>query len=130
MRLEDAGLYMCQINTDPMTSQSAWLSVQIPPDIDMARCISTIYLRVSTTYLHHISRTSSDVTAREHEDTARLTCRAHGRPRPTIAWRREGGGKIRVRTAHHQHRAVEVRIYRYFDFDNFGKLLDVSRLLG
>ena len=37
VRLEDAGLYMCQINTDPMTSQSAWLSVQIPPDIDMAR---------------------------------------------------------------------------------------------
>ena len=39
---------MCQINTDPMTSQSAWLSVQIPPDIDMAR-------------------TSGDITAREHE---------------------------------------------------------------
>ena len=48
MSLEDGGLYMCQINTDPMTSQSAWLSVQIPPDIDMAR-------------------TSGDITAREHE---------------------------------------------------------------
>ena len=46
--LDDGGLYMCQINTDPMTSQSAWLSVQIPPDIDMAR-------------------TSGDITAREHE---------------------------------------------------------------
>ena len=35
--LDDGGLYMCQINTDPMTSQSAWLGVMIPPDIDMAR---------------------------------------------------------------------------------------------
>ena len=34
--VEDGGLYMCQINTDPMTSQSAWLNVMIPPDIDMA----------------------------------------------------------------------------------------------
>ena len=46
--LDDGGLYMCQINTDPMTSQSAWLGVMIPPDIDMAR-------------------TSGDITAREHE---------------------------------------------------------------
>ena len=54
VRLEDAGLYMCQINTDPMTSQSAWLSVQIPPDIDMARCITTTYLQHIYEYLQYI----------------------------------------------------------------------------
>ena len=47
MSLDDGGLYMCQIITDPMTSQSACLGVMIPPDIDMAR-------------------TSGDITAREH----------------------------------------------------------------
>ena len=35
--MDDAGLYMCQINTDPMRAQSAWLRVKIPPDIDMER---------------------------------------------------------------------------------------------
>ena len=80
---------MCQINTDPMTSQSAWLSVLIPPDIDT-------------------NRTSGDITAHEHEDTARLTCHARGVPRPKIVWRREGGGKIRIRSNHHQQRSVDV----------------------
>ena len=87
--LDDGGNYMCQVNTDPMISQTAWLSVQIPPDIDMAR-------------------TSGDMTAREHQDTAQLNCRADGVPQPTIVWRREGGGNIRVRSSHHQPRTVEV----------------------
>ena len=86
---EDSGNYMCQVNTDPMIYQSAWLSVMIPPDIDM-------------------KLTSGDITAREHEDTAQLSCQADGVPRPRIVWRREGGGKIRVRTSHHQHRQVEL----------------------
>ena len=89
MTTEDSGNYMCQVNTDPMIYQSAWLSVMIPPDIDM-------------------EQTSGDITAREHEDTAQLSCQADGVPRPRIVWRREGGGKIRVRTSHHQHRQVEV----------------------
>ena len=94
---------MCQINTDPMTYQSAWLSVMIPPDIDM-------------------SRTSGDISTREHEDTARLTCHANGVPRPKIVWRREGGGKIRVKTSHHQHR-LKTNIYRNF-LSFFHKLFD------
>ena len=73
--MDDGGNYMCQINTDPMTYQSAWLNVMVPPDIDMAH-------------------TSGDIVAREHEDTARLVCTAKGVPRPRIVWRREGGLKI------------------------------------
>ena len=34
---EDRGVYMCQINTDPMIYQRAQLDVNIPPDIDGAR---------------------------------------------------------------------------------------------
>ena len=55
-----------------------------------------------------MSRTSGDLTAREHQDTALLTCQAHGVPRPRIVWRREGGGQIRVKSSHQQHRMVEV----------------------
>ena len=68
MTTEDSGNYMCQVNTDPMIYQSAWLSVMIPPDIDM-------------------EQTSGDITAREHEDTAQLSCQADGVPRPRIVWR-------------------------------------------
>jgi len=87
--VEDAGNYMCQINTDPMTAQTAHLAVMVPPDIDM-------------------TRTSGDITAREHSDTAQLECAAKGVPKPKIVWRREGGQKIRMRNAQHQPRLLEV----------------------
>ena len=38
---EDRGVYMCQINTDPMIYQRAQLDVNIPPDIDGARTSGT-----------------------------------------------------------------------------------------
>lgn len=31
--MEDRGQYMCQVNTDPMKMQTAFLEVVIPPDI-------------------------------------------------------------------------------------------------
>lgn len=31
--MEDRGSYMCQVNTDPMKMQTAYLEVVIPPDI-------------------------------------------------------------------------------------------------
>jgi len=87
--VEDAGNYMCQVNTDPMTFQTAHMAVMVPPDIDM-------------------TRTSGDITAREHSDTAQLECAANGVPQPKIAWKREGGLKIRTKNAQHAHRMVEI----------------------
>jgi neurotrimin len=33
VKMEDRGSYMCQVNTDPMKMQTAYLEVVIPPDI-------------------------------------------------------------------------------------------------
>ncbi|KAG8040477.1 hypothetical protein G9C98_002473 [Cotesia typhae] len=74
---EDRGLYMCQVNTDPMKSQSAFLEVVIPPDI-----IS--------------EETSGDMMVPEGS-SAKLTCKARGYPKPEIVWRREDRGDIIVR---------------------------------
>ncbi|XP_023287950.1 lachesin [Orussus abietinus] len=75
---EDRGVYMCQVNTDPMKSQSAYLEVVIPPDI-----IS--------------EETSGDLMVPEG-GSAKLVCRARGYPTPEIQWRREDGGDIIART--------------------------------
>ncbi|RLU24781.1 hypothetical protein DMN91_002871 [Ooceraea biroi] len=75
---EDRGIYMCQINTDPMKSQSAFLEVVIPPDI-----IS--------------EETSNDLMVPEG-GSAKLVCKARGYPKPEIAWKREDGAEIISRT--------------------------------
>ncbi|VEN56650.1 unnamed protein product, partial [Callosobruchus maculatus] len=79
VRREDRGLYMCQVNTDPMKMQAAFLEVVIPPDI--------IY-----------EETSGDMMVPEG-GSAKLICRARGFPKPRIVWRREDGAQIIVRTA-------------------------------
>ncbi|KZC14516.1 Lachesin [Dufourea novaeangliae] len=74
---EDEGVYMCQINTDPMKWQTGMLSIVVPPDF--------------------ISEdTSSDVMVREGGQV-KLTCRARGVPPPRVSWRREDGKKIVIR---------------------------------
>nr|CAH7751255.1 unnamed protein product [Callosobruchus chinensis] len=70
---------MCQVNTDPMKMQAAFLEVVIPPDI--------IY-----------EETSGDMMVPEG-GSAKLICRARGFPKPRIVWRREDGAQIIVRTA-------------------------------
>ena len=42
---EDAGNYMCQVNTDPMTAQIAHLAVMVPPDIDNTRTSGELGLK-------------------------------------------------------------------------------------
>ena len=42
----DRGIYMCQINTVPMMSQSASLDVLVPPDIDVDRSSPDPEIRV------------------------------------------------------------------------------------
>jgi len=65
---------MCQVNTDPMRSQVAWLDVMVPPEI---------------------TRSSADQETREG-DTAKLECHSDGYPRPRISWRREGQKAIKA----------------------------------
>ncbi|XP_014488800.1 PREDICTED: lachesin-like [Dinoponera quadriceps] len=77
-RREDRGIYMCQVNTDPMKSQSAFLEVVIPPDI-----IS--------------EETTNDLMVPEG-GAAKLVCKARGYPKPEIMWRREDGTEIISRT--------------------------------
>ncbi|XP_077284960.1 lachesin-like [Arctopsyche grandis] len=67
----DRGWYMCQINTDPMKSHTAFLEVVVPPDI-----------------LEY--PTSGDLVAREGTSVT-LKCAAAGSPSPKVSWRREGG---------------------------------------
>ncbi|XP_012219319.1 lachesin-like [Linepithema humile] len=74
---EDGGLYMCQINTDPMKSQTGMLSIVEPPDFDS-------------------EATSSDVMVGEGNQV-KLTCRARGVPEPRVSWRREDGRNIIIR---------------------------------
>ncbi|XP_049824688.1 lachesin isoform X2 [Aethina tumida] len=74
VKREDRGQYMCQVNTDPMKMQTAFLEVVIPPDI--------VY-----------EETSGDMMVPEG-GSAKLVCKARGYPKPKILWKREDGGPI------------------------------------
>lgn len=73
----DSGLYMCQINTEPMVSQIGILEVVEAPDI--------LY-----------NRTSNDTICMESSDVT-LNCEARGYPEPTITWQREDKQNIVLR---------------------------------
>ncbi|XP_058812422.1 lachesin-like isoform X2 [Topomyia yanbarensis] len=81
VKMEDRGLYMCQVNTDPMKMQTAFLEVVIPPDV--------IY-----------EETSGDMMVPEG-GSAKLVCKARGYPKPKIIWRREDGREIIARNGTH-----------------------------
>ncbi|XP_026755688.2 lachesin-like [Galleria mellonella] len=76
VRLSDGGNYMCQVNTDPMITQTHQLQVFVPPDIVD-------------------SGSSSEVIIHEGDDVA-LHCSASGTPLPTITWRREDSTEMRI----------------------------------
>ncbi|XP_069165301.1 lachesin isoform X2 [Procambarus clarkii] len=76
VRPSDRGMYMCQVNSDPMMSQVGFLDVQVPPDIID-------------------EESSSEVVVKESQDVT-LECRARGSPKPVISWKREDGGKIDI----------------------------------
>ncbi|XP_076749305.1 lachesin isoform X2 [Xylocopa sonorina] len=79
-RETDRGWYMCQVNTDPMSSNTGFLEVVVPPDI----------LDDST---------STDMVVREGSNVT-LRCAATGTPEPTVTWRREVGGAITLSNSH------------------------------
>ncbi|XP_069672623.1 lachesin-like isoform X2 [Periplaneta americana] len=74
---EDRGMYMCQINTDPMKSQMGYLDVVVPPDFVN-------------------EDTSGDVMVPEG-GTVKLTCRARGYPVPHVLWRREDNADLVIK---------------------------------
>ncbi|XP_061935080.1 lachesin-like isoform X3 [Apis cerana] len=76
----DRGWYMCQVNTDPMSSNTGFLEVVVPPDI----------LDDST---------STDMEVREGSNVT-LRCAATGTPKPKVMWRREVGGTITQANSH------------------------------
>ncbi|GAB1861865.1 Lachesin [Camponotus japonicus] len=77
----DSGTYMCQVNTDPMRSQTGHMKVVIPPDI------------------MDLDDTADSLTTEENGDL-RLRCRATGNPKPVVIWRREDGRNITLRNEH------------------------------
>lgn len=77
----DSGTYMCQVNTDPMRSQTGYMKVVIPPDI------------------MDLDDTADSLTTKENGDL-RLRCRATGNPEPVVIWRREDGRNITLRNEH------------------------------
>ncbi|XP_063705637.1 protein amalgam [Culicoides brevitarsis] len=81
VKMEDRGQYMCQVNTDPMKMQTAFLEVVIPPDI--------IY-----------EETSGDMMVPEG-GTAKLVCKARGFPKPKVVWKRQDGREIIARNGQH-----------------------------
>ncbi|KAL2734020.1 limbic system-associated membrane protein-like isoform X1 [Vespula squamosa] len=70
----DQGYYMCQINTEPMKSQTGFLEVVVPPDI-------------------LDNSTSTDMVVKEGSNVT-LRCAARGSPQPNITWKREDGELI------------------------------------
>ncbi|KAK7078960.1 hypothetical protein SK128_016869 [Halocaridina rubra] len=72
---DDAGYYMCQVNTDPALSQVGLLQVVVPPDIEDKES------------------SPSEIQVREKSDVT-LKCSATGAPDPWIKWKREDGKMI------------------------------------
>ncbi|XP_053604014.1 lachesin-like [Plodia interpunctella] len=75
VRMSDGGHYMCQVNTEPMITQTHHLHVAVPPDI--------------------VSGSNGEVMVREG-DAVSLHCAATGIPYPTITWRREDSTQFKI----------------------------------
>lgn len=90
---------MCQINTDPMKSQTVFLNV-------VGRVIVVVvhfhslwftfkWIAVPPDILDY--PTSTDMVVREGSNVT-LRCAASGSPEPVITWRRENGDPIALST--------------------------------
>ncbi|XP_018327111.1 lachesin-like isoform X2 [Agrilus planipennis] len=96
----DRGMYMCQVNTDPMIYQMSFLEILHPPDFDMLE-------------------TSSSIEVQEGSPL-KLQCKAFGRPKPRIIWRRENNTEINIRDAD----GNKVKVENYY-----GEVLDLPKMM-
>ncbi|CAH1647036.1 unnamed protein product [Spodoptera littoralis] len=78
VRPADGGYYMCQINTEPMITQTHHLHVSVPPDI--------------------VDSDSSGEVLVWEGDNVTLHCAASGTPQPVILWRREDSAAFNIGT--------------------------------
>ncbi|XP_020283430.1 lachesin-like [Pseudomyrmex gracilis] len=88
----DSGTYMCQVNTDPMRSQTGHMKVVTPPDI------------------MDLDDTADLLTTKETGDV-QLRCRATGNPEPVVIWRREDGRNITLRSEHDTKKIKTTRTF-------------------
>jgi len=104
VQAEDKGYYMCQVNTDPMISQTGHLDVVVPPTI-----------------IDDESSPSS-VSVREKHN-ASLICKSAGVPYPNITWRREDGRPIFRDT----QKTSLTKLERSVSYGDYLELQDISR---
>ncbi|KOX70475.1 Lachesin [Melipona quadrifasciata] len=108
----DRGWYMCQVNTDPMSSNTGFLEV-----VEM-RDTKTVYdeqyevcqmslLRIIPPDILDDS-TSTDMEVQEGSNVT-LRCAATGTPKPKVTWRREIGGTIAQSNSHEESSYVQRR---------------------
>ncbi|KPU75357.1 uncharacterized protein Dana_GF27270 [Drosophila ananassae] len=90
VQINDSGSYMCQVNTDPMKSQSGYLDVVVPPDI-----------------LNHPTHNLEEGVSTEGGSIA-LECSAIGVPEPKVQWRREAGKEIILRADSREKQALKI----------------------
>ncbi|KAL3092777.1 hypothetical protein niasHS_007986 [Heterodera schachtii] len=76
---DDAGMYICQLNTNPVLSRRGFLELRIPPSI--SRSLTPVAIEV---------REGNNLT---------MTCTANGNPKPAIVWRRSDPRIIRCNEA-------------------------------
>ncbi|CAG0885756.1 unnamed protein product [Darwinula stevensoni] len=87
---DDAGRYMCQLNTEPMQALAIYLRVVVPPEIDD-------------------DKTSRSTVSVPENTNVTLMCHAHGNPTPTIYWRREDDRSIRGHSPQHGENQTQGR---------------------
>ncbi|KRZ42907.1 Protein amalgam [Trichinella pseudospiralis] len=71
VQMSDEGIYMCQVNTNPMIAQIASLTLEKPPKINK-------------------NKTTHDLIVKEGSNVS-LACAADGNPKPDLSWRKRNG---------------------------------------